>query len=329
MTVTLRPAWPVLAFAAVALAVYLVAAFVVVPAMATAPQAEALAVGLVVDLVVLVPLAYGLLLVRTRGRSVATLGPVIALSGLGACLVLPDAHQGRVALAVLLAEAALMAAVAVAIVRAVRLGAEGDPYGRIQAAATHVLGDHIGSRALASEIAVARYALGPLGAPEAGTFGYRRSSGFGAVLAGVAVAAAVELVGGHLLVTHVWGETAALVHLAVSGYAILWLVADWRALGARPHRPGEGTLHVRCGLRWNVDVPLDAIEAVYRVRGPLPTDAPVLDASVLKNADLLLDLRRPVTARGPYGLRREVARVAFGADDPEAVLEALEGALRR
>ena len=328
MTATLRrPAWPVLAFAAIASAAYLVAGLVVVPSLGAVSRPEILASALVVDLVVLVPLAYVVLLVRRRGWPAGTLGAVVALSGVGAWLVLPATHRGLVSVAVPVVEGALVTAVVIAMVRAMR-GGTGDSYARLGVATTHVLGEGRVSRMLASELAVFRYALGPLAVPEAGAFAYRRSSGYRAFLAGLGVAAVVELVGGHLLVQHLWGPAAAGLHLALSGYAILWLVADWRALGARPHRLGDGVLRVRCGLRWSADVPLADIEAVYRVRGPLPTDAPTLDASVLKNANLLLDLRRPVVAEGPYGLRREVTRVAFGCDDPEAVLDALASAMR-
>ena len=324
-----RPAWPLATFAALASAVYAVAVFGVVPLLARVPHPEAVAAGLVVDLVVLVPLAYAALVVRVRGWRAATLGPVIALSGLGAWLVLPETHRGLLTVAVPLAEAGLIVATAVALIRLARRGTAGDPYDRIRAATAGLLGDHPGSRAIASEMAVFRYALGRLSAPapEAGVFPYRRSSGYGAVLAGLGVAAVAELVGGHLLVLHLWGRTAALVHAALSGYALLWLWADWRALGARPIRLGADALHVRCGLRWSACVPLDAIEAVYRVRGPLPTDAPLLDASALKKPQFILDLRWPVEAEGPYGLRRTVRRVAVGVDEPERFLAEMDAAL--
>ncbi len=328
-----RPAWPVLAFAAFAATAYLVGVLVVVPALATAPQAETLALALVTDLVVLVPVAYAVLLVRAHGWRGRTLVPAIALSVLGAWLVLPPAHRGALgAVPILLPvlEVGSVVAVVAALARAFRRDAEGDAYEKLLAATTRVLGEHAGSRAIAYEMAVFRYALGRAAAPAwgAGVFSYRRSSGYGAVLAGVGLAAVAELVGGHLLIRHLWGGTAALVHLLVSGYAILWLLGDWRSLGARPIRLADGVLHVRCGLRWSVDVPIDDVAAVYHVRRALPTDAPLLDASPLRRPQFLLDLSRSVVASGPYGLQREVTRVALGVDEPDRFLREIEAAMR-
>ena len=328
-TLSRRPAWPLAAFAGLAASVYLAAALVVVPALAVAPRPEALAAALAVDLVVLVPLAYAGLLVRVRGWRAVTLGPVVALSALGAWLVLPDGHRGTVSVVLPAAEAGVVVAVVVSLLRAARRGSGGDPYERARAATARVLGDHWGSRALAYELSVVRYALGRRSgpAPGAGTFSYRRSSGYGAVLVGVAVAGVVELVGGHLLVRHFWGDGAALAHLLVSGYALVWLAGDWRALGARPTRLEDGVLHVRCGLRWSVEVPVADVEAVYHVRRPLPRARTTLDASVLRNPQLLLDLRRPVVADGPYGVRRRVTRVALHVDEPDRLLRALAAAM--
>ena len=330
-----RPRWPLVAFAGFTAAVYLVGALVVVPALATVARPDVLAAALAVDLAVLVPLAYAALVVGVRGGRWVSVAPVVALSALGAWAVLPEAHAAMLApLAVLVPvlEVVVIAVVVGSLVRAARRPVGGDALDRLRAATARVLGDGAASRALAYELAVVRYALGRTEAPPPDAFPARRSSGYGAVLAGIGVAAALELVGGHLLVLHLWGEVAALVHLALSGYAILWLVGDWRALGARATTLDGGVLRVRTGLRWAVDVPVDVIETVYHVRHELPADRPTLDASVMKSARFALDLSRPVVAEGPYGLRKPVTRVALGADDPDRLLaalaEAMSGAVR-
>lgn len=322
---------PLTAFLAFASAAYLVGGLVVVPALASVSRPGVLAAALAVDLALLVPLAWAGV-IRARGGRWATLAPVVALSALGAWLVLPEAHHDVLApLTVLLpvVEVGVVALVVVALVRAWRRGAEGEPAERIRAATDRVVGAGAASRAIAYEVAVFRYALGPtVRADGPGAFSYRRSSGFGVVLAGVGVAAALELVGGHLLVQRLWGDVAALVHLAVSGYAVLWLLGDWRALAARPIRLDGDLLRVRCGLRWSAEVPVSAIETVYHVRKTLPADRPTLDASVLQNPQFALDLRRPVVAEGPYGWRKEVTRVALAVDEPERFLATLSAAMR-
>ncbi len=322
-----RSRWPLVAFGGFASAVYLVAARVVVPALATAPRPELLAAALVADVAVLVPFAFAVLVAR-HGRW-WTLAPVALLSVGGAHLMLPQAHRGALGAVLVVVpalEAVALLLAAVAFVRAVRQAPATDPYDALRRAAARTVPGAAG-RALACEMAVARYALGRLAPPPPAGYPSRQSSGYGSVLAGVGMAAALELVGGHVLVRHVWGDVAAIVHLAVSGYAILWLVGDWRALGARVTTLENGVLHVRCGLRWSVDVPVAAIEAVYRVRRDLPTDRATVVATP-GSPRFALDLTQPVMAHGPYGMRREVTRVALGADHPDRFLDDLAAAMR-
>ena len=328
-SVTVRPVWPLLAFAAFASAVYLVTFAVVVPGLGVASRPDVLAAGVAADLVVLVPLAFAGLVVWRGGARPWTVGPVVALSAVGAWWALPPAHRGVLDAAVWvvpLAEAAVAAAVVVALVRAARSGA-GDVPDRLRAATARVLGDGAASRAVAYELAVLRYAVGRTPPAGEGAFPSRRSSGYGAVLAGVGVAGVLELVGGHLLVLHLWGPGAALAHGLLSGYALVWLWGDWRALGARPHRLGGGVLRVRCGLRAEADVPVGLIETVYHVRRDLPSDRPTLAAVAAGRPRFALDLGRPVVVTGVYGRRREVTRVALGVDEPDRFLDALRRAM--
>lgn len=320
-----RSLWPLVAFASIASVVYLVAAAVIVPALATAPRPGVLAAALVVDLVVLVPLAFAVLVARHSRWWMLT--PVVLLSVGGAYLVLPEAYRGALdALVVIVpvVEGIALLAVVAGFVRFVRRAPAADPYDALRGAAARSVPGIVG-QAIAYEVAVFRYALGRLAPPPADGYPARQSSGYGAVLAGVGIAAALELVGGHVLVRHLWGDGAALVHAGLSGYAILWLVGDWRALGARVTTLEDGVLRVRCGLRWSVDVPVADIEAIYHVRRDLPKDRPAVVAAP-GPPRFAIDLARPVTASGPYGWRREVTRVALGTDDPDRFLDDLSAA---
>lgn len=315
-------------FAGLATTVYLAAAFAIVPALSSTSRPDLLAAALIVDLVVLIPVAFGALVIRTRGLSWWTLAPVVGISVAGAWLVIPSPYRGvleAAAVAVPILEVGLMVAVVVGLIRRAG-GGEGDVYDRLWASAERVLPNAAG-RALAYELAVFRYALGRVEAESRGeTFPSRRSSGYGALLAGVGVAGALELVGGHFLVSHLWGGTAAVVHGLVSGYALVWLVGDWRALGARVTVLEGGTLRVRCGLRWSVDIDVEDIQTIYHVRRTLPDDRPSITATP-GPPRFALDLARPVEAVGPYGFRKTITRVALGADDPDRFLEAISAAM--
>ena len=191
-----------------------------------------------------------------------------------------------------------------------------------------VAGPSPAPRALAGLRAGCRWVLGDRAEPTPpGTpFPFLESSGYPSVLAAALVAGTLELVGGYVLVHHLWGPAASLAHTAVAAYGIAWMAADWRALRTRPTVLSGRALHVRAGLRWSVDVPLSAIETIYHVRRALPSDRPTVVATPGAPA-FAIDLRQPVRARGPYGIRRAVTRVAIGADDPQAFVQAMDLAL--
>ncbi|HMB91340.1 MAG TPA: hypothetical protein VKP65_10870, partial [Rhodothermales bacterium] len=91
---TLRSHVPLLVFGSILLSVYGAAIFIVGPALATTPQPDVLAAALTVDLVVLVPLFYYLLLVRRKGWPAFSVVPVFLLSLGAASWLVPSEHQG-------------------------------------------------------------------------------------------------------------------------------------------------------------------------------------------------------------------------------------------
>ena len=310
-----------LAFGLAVAAVYAVER-VVVGHLATVAEPGVLAAAVTLDLAVLVPAAYYGLLVRGRGWPALSVVPVFLLSLAGAALVLPDEHEAllqRLHLLVPLVEVGVLALVAVkgaAVVRAYR-AAGGDAYERLRVALGTVLPR--GAGVLAYELALLRYAVvgwrerPPEGEAHLGVLG---TSGYGPVLVGVLLAAVAELVAGHVLLQRLWGDTAALAHLGLSGYALLWLWGDYQALRLRPLRLGADGLAVHLGLRWDVCVPLDRIAAVRRLARPLPRASGYLDATPLGRARYLVELTAPVRVTGPYGLTRTVERLGIAVDEP-------------
>ncbi|MGB3543850.1 hypothetical protein, partial [Rubrivirga sp.] len=150
-----------LAFAVLASVAYLTSALVVVPALSTAPRPDLLAKALLVDLVVLVPVAFVVLVIRARGLSWWTVVPVFGLSVGAAWLLIPDPYRGAleaVAVVVPVLEVGFAIAVGVGLVRRAGRG-EGDVYDRLVASAERILPNAAG-RALAYEMAVFRYAVG-------------------------------------------------------------------------------------------------------------------------------------------------------------------------
>lgn len=284
-----------------------------------------LAGAVAVDLVVLVPLLFYGLVVRGRGMSPVSVAPVVVLSLIGAYAVLPDAHEnvlGPFEVGVALSEATLLTWAVLRIrtvVRSFHVSAEADLLARLREALAAAFGQGLATEAFASEAAVPLYAFGRgREALDQTAFGYRSRSGYGSLAAGIGIAALVELGLGHVLLLHYTGPTAALVHLVLSLYGALWLVADFRAMHARPIRLDSDHLLVRCGLRWTAEVPISQIAEVRRLeRGSYARTEGFVDLTPLGRARYAVVLREPVRVHGPFGITREAVRLGLDVDDRE------------
>jgi hypothetical protein len=133
----------------------------------------------------------------------------------------------------------------------------------------------------------------------------------------------VETLPVHVLVAH-FSPVAAWILSGASIYSLLWLIGDYQGLRLRPCRIDDDLLLVRLGLRWSVRVPLAAIAEVRAIRArPAGRDRGYLHATLIGDPTVLVELREPVRAIGPYGWRRLVHRIGLAPDDREGFLAAL------
>jgi len=155
-----------------------------------------------------------------------------------------------------------------------------------------------------------------------------RSARSGSILFALGMVIVVET-----LVLHVWlGARHPLIAWALTTASIvtlLWLAADYRAMGRGAVRIADDTLTLEVGRRFTVQVPRDTIATATR---PSWRDIPA--ASTAAAADylnlmkpgtpnVLLTLSGPAVVRLPGGLRRSVRRLGLHLDDPDAFLVAL------
>lgn len=71
-------------------------------------------------------------------------------------------------------------------------------------------------------------------------------------------------IGLHLLV-QLWKPAVAWVLTAIGLYALVWVIADPRALSCRPSRTDADGLDLRVGLRWTMRIPWDDLSRVERI----------------------------------------------------------------
>lgn len=290
------------------------------------------AAAMVVDLTVLVPGLYYVVFVRGRGWPLPTVGIVFILSLLGATLVLPSVYHAplrAVEWLVLPLEGLIVGWSLLRLGKAARaarsLGGEEDVLARCRTIFS-ALGEGRARDMAAYEVALIYYALGRWRTPlpqQPGAFSLYRQGGYQAVLVALLIGTAVELVGVHILVA-LWSTAAAWVLTGLSLYGILWIVGDFQALRHRPLRLEADRLYLRLGMRWEVEVPLDAVVDITPLARAPQKQEGYLDMTVFGAPRYLVRLNRPLTAHGPYGWRKDVRSVGFAVDDRERFEDALQ-----
>ncbi len=159
-------------------------------------------------------------------------------------------------------------------------------------------------------------------------FTIHQQSGITMVLGGLAGVGFIEIPILHLVLAR-WSLTAAWLATAVGFYGTFWLIALCRSYGLRPVLLTPTHLAIRVGLLWRLDVPLDAIQSVRRATAPYPTrrTKSYLAATAGNTPVFMIELTKPLTAEGPYGVRKSVTRIGIAPDEPAAFEAALAASI--
>jgi hypothetical protein len=320
-------ALPLAGFGLIALGIY--ATLFVLASSQLFERAPALgSFGITFDLLVTVPAAFYLVVVRPRGLSRLTLVPCVIASAWMGFLVLPPEHRQFLTAARFLIAPAELGLVGYGAVRAWRLLRSGAHPGRdvpdaVRAGLREVVRFPAVADAVAAEVALFWFALlswrsRPRLAPGAIAFTQHRKSGMMGIVGAVSFACAVEAVGVHLVAAQ-WSAKVAWVLTALSIYGVVWLVGLGRSVVLRPTVVEREGLRVRIGALYEAEVPFDAIAEVAAVRaGPANRRAPgYLHAALFAAPRLMIELKEPVEARGLYGNRkRGITRIGLLVDEP-------------
>jgi hypothetical protein len=292
---------------------------------------DVVAAAVLLDLTIVVPLLF-IVLVARGARKWVGITPVVLASLVGAGLVLPVSYRAALPVLRLLVLPAELATVAFVVQRVRRgfrdLGTEGDVVDRLDRALSAAVPYPRLARVLAYEISVLYFGIFSWrDRPEAfrgRAFSYHRAGSYGAIVFALMIVSACEIVGAHLAVSH--ASPAAAWLLTVLGlYGVVWLLGDYQASRLRPLVIGPDVLLVRLGLRWHLPIPHSDIAAVLPITNPTPSKRRPghLHAALLTRPQLVIKLRRPLLAQGPYGITKSVTTVSLAADNREGLRRAL------
>ncbi|MFI0034515.1 hypothetical protein ACH4NS_03365 [Streptomyces mutabilis] len=156
-------------------------------------------------------------------------------------------------------------------------------------------------------------------------FGYVR--GQGAMMFGFAFVCVIETVMMSVLLRN-W-PTVHHVVLVLDVYTIVVVIGLHAASVVRPHvlDPVGGTLRIRRAVHVDLRIPLERIASVRReLRTAQERTEGELDLAVGAQTSVTLELTEPVTHTAFFGRRHEVRVVRFHADDPGALVRAVDQA---
>jgi len=313
-----------LLFAGIVAGVY-VTALAVVGQLPHLEGASAVAVGLTLDMVVVVPLAFYLLVVRRRGLPIVMLAPVLVLSVLAASRVLPPDHQQPLRVLEALAapmELGLIGWIAWRAARALgraRRDAAADPLEQFRRAAFELTQNDRVAAVLALEIAVLYYAFAswrvrPHVPAGTSAFTHHNRSGHAGIVLGFLLVMSAEGLAVHVLLLN-WSPLVAWLFTIGTVYGALWLIADYRATVLRPILVSDESVLIRAGFRCTMHVPRARIAAVGRKKPELGKES--LNLTLLSTPTRWLTFSEPMLAHGPYGFSRRVRAIGIEPDMAE------------
>ncbi len=276
--------------------------------------------GATIDLVLTVPLAWYFILVRRRKAPLTTLVPVSILSFIAAYFVVPRSHHGLLEVFAGVAEIALFTFVIIRARRAIRAAepiGQSAPMEIVREVVRGVIPGRMAAEAVVTELAVIEYAL----------FSWKRRSDPGprefvwegaedrsVLVFGMGIAILAETLGLHLWLQQSHPMIAWVITLT-DLYAILWLIADMRALHLSGLRVTHRSIDLRFGFRWSVSIPIERVQSIELIQD----DRRVGDLRCASTGipDLLIRLDQPMVVDGFYGIRKRVGTIALRIGDRE------------
>ena len=287
------------------------------------------------DLTIGVVFAYWLLVVRPGRATARSMLAVFGISTIAATLVLGSAHLDGLRLIryfglpfELAVVGIIIAKVAQTARRHTASGVELDVPERIRLA---LGGSSMQSRVadiVAMETSIFYYALAswrraPFVPSHATAFSYHKKNGYLGILYTIVPIALVEAIALDFVI-RVKHPTAANIFLAIDLFAALWMLGLARGVKLRPVLVTRDAIQVRNGLQWRLDIPRAEISRIDCGKVMVPPKGSREHLRVAPGRpNVLIELRTPLRASGPYGYTRTVRQVSLALDDVAGFQQAI------
>lgn len=285
-----------------------------------------IALGITIDLVVLLPISWLLIIAKTRIPKFTVLAVTI-LSIVLSSFIIPEPYQETLDLIrfyiLPLVELGLVGYVIYKTVTTIssikkQTGEHRDAYEVIRNTCSGFTSSERIAAIFATELAMFWYAFGSWKAGNAGNtrFSGYKESGIVSIMAGILLILIVETVWLHkfLLGIH---TTMAWVVFGLSAYSGIQLFAHLKALRSRFHEFEQDTLTLRYGLFSEVRITYDQISGIEFTTNT-PDDKSARKLALLGELEphnIILHLKEPVTITRFYGLTSKADSIFFHCDE--------------
>ncbi|KQV90964.1 hypothetical protein ASD15_02600 [Massilia sp. Root351] len=153
-------------------------------------------------------------------------------------------------------------------------------------------------------------------------FGYARNGGNASNQLGFIIAILFELPLMHMLLHFIWSPTAAIVASALSAWALLYMVADYRATLYRPVSLANDAILIRCGvLAADAAIPYSMVQAVHAASGTVRRRAGVRRYIQLGAPNVLIELKPGSSLPDLFGRQQSLEKVYLSLDDPAEFIQ--------
>lgn len=293
---------------------------------------DILALAFSFDFLVTLPFVYLLLIRKTKVPNITVVPFSLAMLLLG-FFFMPEAHQQYLYLYQLYFLPVLELGVLVVVVLKMRKARkmftateQGDTYSRLHQVARQFIDVPRAAEIVATEMATIYYAVVAFRRSPAGKgFSYHRETGLTAMMGALMLIVVVETVAVHILVEMFWSTGAAYVLSILSIYSLITLLGIVGASRFRKHQVAAEVLQLRFGLQ-EAQVHYQQIQKLQKWTKEVPKVEGMATMALLGNVNMMLSLTSTSTLSRSYGIRTSYKYLAFWADDPDALLLAVEQA---
>ncbi|MBM7660359.1 hypothetical protein JOC85_001126 [Bacillus mesophilus] len=164
------------------------------------------------------------------------------------------------------------------------------------------------------------------------TFTYYKSSQIKTIVIVFSILIVGEGVLFHYLIQR-WNEVIAWIFTVLNVYGFLYLIGLYHSVKYLPHVIRDGKLIIRLGFQGSIEVEIDNIEHITKakeldlgVKAPKDTYYSLLQ---IDSPQYEITLREPIEMKASYGIKKNVSKVVFRADEPTKMIEEITSNLVR